>query len=81
MTENIHKSKIKKCSKCKSKRISFIEVWTGHTITWHLNDGVFDINDGALEPGDPSSLHVRCLDCKYTYKIRKANQISDIIKD
>lgn len=69
-----------KCPKCKAKNLFLIEIWVGATITWEQNEfGVFDKNDGSLEPGDPYRIECRCRKCNHTWKIRNAIQITDVI--
>ena len=70
----------KKCPKCKSQKILLIELWESHSITWELDNGKFDLADGALESGNPFKLEGRCLECSHHWTFRKATQINDIIK-
>jgi hypothetical protein len=78
MEKNIVKSKVK-CPKCKNKKeLTLIEVWEGHTISWEVEDGKFDRNDGSLEPGDAYKVQGKCNDCGHIWTIRKALQIDDV---
>lgn len=79
--EKIVESKIKKCRKCKSTHLLFIEQWNGASITWEVIDGKFDRNDGNLLDGDPVYVLIRCWDCKYEWRVRGSLQIDDLVKD
>ena len=77
MEKDIVKSKAK-CPKCKNtKELTLIEVWKGHTISWEVEDGKFDRNDGALEHGDAYKVEGKCK-CGHQWTIRGALQISDV---
>lgn len=64
-----------KCPKCKSRNLSLIELWRGHTIQWEQVNGEFDRDDGILEPGDPYKLEAKCKECGHKWTISKATQI------
>lgn len=68
-----------RCPKCSNTReLRLIEVWRSHTITWEVECGVFDINDGALEPGDAYKVEAKCKNCGHQWTIRGARQITYI---
>lgn len=68
-----------KCPKCSNTReLRLTEVWKGHTISWEVECGVFDMNDGALEPGDAYKVEAKCNSCGHIWTIRGARQIGGI---
>lgn len=68
------------CPKCKNtKQLTLIEIWQDHTISWIVENGKFDRDDGALEMGDAYKVQAKCT-CGHMWTIRKALQIDDIIK-
>lgn len=78
--EKIVESKVK-CPKCKhGNDLILIEVWIGHEITWEQINGKFDRNDGNLNPGDAYRVEAECK-CGHHWKIKKAIQIDEIVKD
>jgi hypothetical protein len=77
MKEQIVKCKVH-CPRCKnSKTLTLVEAWKDHTISWQVEGGKFDRNDGALEMGDPFMVQATC-PCGHTWKVRKALQIDDV---
>ena len=77
MEKNIVKSKVK-CPKCGNKsNLKLHEIWSGHTITWEVEDGKFDRNDGSLEHGDAYKVQAECK-CGHGWTLRKALQIDDV---
>lgn len=68
-----------RCPKCKSQNLTVTELWKDHCIDWDIDNGVFDKNDGSLNPGDPYKVVAKCKDCKHRWSIRGAQQIYDII--
>lgn len=70
----------KKCPKCRSKKLYFTELWKGHSIQWEQEDGKIDLDDGALNPGDPFSVYGECRDCRHVWKFRNVQQIHYLIE-
>lgn len=70
-----------KCPKCKSNSLFLIEVWTGHTIEWEQENGIFDRSYGNSDPGSPSHVEGSCKICRHRWKIRNAPQIDFVIKN
>ncbi len=68
----------KRCPKCKGKNLELIEVWEGHTITWQVEDGQINRNEGNIEPGDPWKVEGHCEDCDHRWTFRKTLQIEDL---
>lgn len=69
-----------KCPKCKSNTLSLNEIWKDHTITWEQEDGVFNRDEGYLEPGEAYKVQARCRDCEHVWTVKGALQIDDIVK-
>lgn len=77
---HIVKSKAK-CPKCKNKtNLTLIEIWKNHTISWIVENGSFNLNDGALEHGDPYKVEAKCT-CGYQWTIKNVTQIHQLIAD
>lgn len=77
MDTNIVHSKVR-CPKCGCFSLTLTEVWEGHTISWEQEDGTFDRNNGALEPGDAYKVEGKCKRCSHVWRLRNAKQIDDI---
>lgn len=72
------KTKVR-CPKCKNaQELELIEVWEGHTISWRVNNGNLDRDDGALESGNPSKVEARCT-CGHSWRVRGVLQIDDVL--
>lgn len=67
------------CPSCKSNNLTLIELWKDHSVSWEQIDGVFDRQDGALEPGDPYRVEGECSDCGHSWMFRKITQIDGLI--
>ena len=67
------------CPKCKSKDLYIREIWHGHLIEWKQTNGIFDINDGNSDVGNPAFVEATCIGCDHSWKVRKAIQITGII--
>ena len=67
------------CPKCKSTPIELIEIWTNAAIYYKTNsDGLWDGNDGIVEPADTVS-HVEALcQCNHSWRLRGVNDILDL---
>ncbi len=70
-----------KCPKCKSNNLDIIELWKNATISWDCRNGVIEINNGNLEPGNPHKVEGRCYDCGKHWTIRGVRQIDEIVVD
>jgi len=67
--------------KCKCGSINLeINELCGHSISWEQRNGMIDRDYGILEPGDPYKVQAECNECGKRWTIRKAIQISDILK-
>lgn len=66
------------CPKCKNKSIQLVEVWDGATITWEVENGIFDKSYGNLEPGDPTKVCGLCPKCDHRWTLRGGKQIIDV---
>lgn len=75
---DIRKSKTP-CPKCRSKNINIHEIWRGHTISWHIENGTVNRNEGYLEPGDPYKVEGECRDCDHRWTFRMAADIEDVL--
>jgi phage FluMu protein Com len=68
-----------KCPKCKSDNLFLIEIWKDHYIQWEQIDGIFNKNDGTSGPGHPYKVEAKCSQCKYSWTVKNAHQIGDVI--
>ena len=68
-----------KCPKCKSDNFTLHEMWKGHTISWEVTNGTFDINEGIMDVGNPYQVQAYCKNCKHPWTLRKITQINDVI--
>jgi predicted nucleic-acid-binding Zn-ribbon protein len=66
------------CIKCGSKDLLLNELWTDALIQFEVIDGKFDRQDGVLEPGFPFRIEIKCKKCKYEWKPRNKQTISDL---
>lgn len=78
--KDIRNSKVR-CPKCKSNNLQLIEIWEGHTISWEQEDGKFDLNNGAQEPGGPYKVQGRCRGCDHWWTIKGIRQIHYVIPE
>jgi hypothetical protein len=68
-----------KCPKCGSLNLKLVECWKDHTIDFEQHGGFVNINDGALEPGEPYKVEAKC-NCGHKWRLRNVLQIGDITK-
>ena len=69
----------KKCPKCRSNNICFVELWKDHAIYFNVEDGNVDLNNGILEPGNPYKVEGHCNECKHIWTFRGASQIHEAV--
>jgi hypothetical protein len=65
---------MKKCPKCKSKKLDFLEFWKNHTISWSYGSSM---DDGYLEMGEPYKVEAKCTECGHSWTLRGIIQISE----
>lgn len=65
--------KTRRCKKCKSEKLSMVEYWKNHTITWFYGDSQ---DEGYLEPGEPYKVEMRCDQCGHHWRVRGCCQVS-----
>lgn len=61
------------CPKCKSKEVTLVELWEGHSIVWIPGSLM---GDGLLQPGEPYRVEGNCIACNHAWKIRGVIQIN-----
>jgi len=64
----------RKCSKCASKNLAFIELWKGGAIYWQQGDS---LDDGIHEEGEPYAVEAECNDCQHRWRLRGLIQMSE----
>lgn len=71
----------KKCPICKSSSFYFVEIWAGSTITWEVNNGCFNKDDGFLcaEDAAPKKVEGHCK-CGHRWTVKNAVNIGDVYK-
>jgi hypothetical protein len=67
------------CPKCKSPAVLLVEHWDGAVIYFETDsNGLWDGNDGTIEPPDtPMCITARC-SCDYSWKLRDVTQIDEL---
>lgn len=65
---------MKKCPKCKSKKLRLVELWKNHAVVWDVG---CSYDEGILEQGDPYKVEAQCQECGHAWTLRGVTQVSE----
>lgn len=71
--------KAKVCGKCGNNPMWYIEVWSGFTISFSIDNDGYVMNDGEQAVGNPTHVEAVCL-CGHRWRLKKINQITELEK-
>lgn len=66
-----------KCPKCRSRDLSLIEVGEV-SLTWHVENGRFDREEGWRDYGGALHMAASCKGCGHYWRLRGVLQITDV---
>jgi hypothetical protein len=69
---------MRKCPKCRGKISNLIEVWSGHTIDFEVQDDGEISEEGYMSDGEPSHVEANCGVCSHRWRVRGVHDIDDL---